>query len=587
MSINIYEGEKKYVKYNHLLKKRIINGLTKRPRGQTKVIMKYDIDVNGILNVEIKEESPDDKGQSDNFIIKNDEVSLSNDEMEQLKKKMKDLLEKFRKDKEDDDNNYINIKKLLKGYKEAFNKCDEKMKNKKKKDDDDESDDEDDIIIYIKNYYTTLENFINKFDKNFDNETILYKFYLYIKDLFENYLLALKLDLDQGDKMHIFEKINEYIQIFINKSSGYLNELLEILSSLKKKRRTKIMFYQIIIFVVTKLNELGRKTIVSEKPFCKHHSLMYFEQSNNYFEKYFPKISESISKDGDKEANLKGERENVNLLSPKDLIALQNESKLCLEYINDIKSGAIFFCEEFLQKGVLINEDEMKSSNRGVTEQIKEHNLANLNRMNRDLQKKCLDNYEKLLSNIQITNDFTKKEAICIASIININYIISHDFSNKVRYLLYLARRCEGIVDHLHDFHKENEQWYQDFTKLYNILITLAPQDKNYPELLQEMKKKNPDIFKELDDNFKNMSLKDFIKFIVEKHPYKGKENDTNRNFDTDSSELITFLLRKYLPDDYNYLPSNEPSKLKYCLAQEISKKLNSIYRVPIINKNN
>ena len=70
-------------------------------------------------------------------------------------------------------------------------------------------------------------------------------------------------------------------------------------------------------------------------------------------------------------------------------------------------------------------------------------------------------------------------------------------------------------------------------------------------------------------------------------HPYKGIENDANRNFDTNNPELITFLLKKYLPDDYNYLPTNEPSKLKYCLAQEISKKLNSIYRVLIINKNN
>ena len=110
----------------------------------------------------------------------------------------------------------------------------------------------------------------------------------FFKDLFENYLEALKLDLDKCDKVHIFEKINEYIQIFINKSSGYLNELLEVLSKMKKKKN-KINFYQIIIFVIIKLNELGRKAIVSEKPFCKHHSLMYFEQSKSILEKYFPK----------------------------------------------------------------------------------------------------------------------------------------------------------------------------------------------------------------------------------------------------------------------------------------------------------
>ena len=150
------------------------------------------------------------------------------------------------------------------------------------------------------------------------------------------------------------------------------------------------------------------------------------------------------------------------------------------------------------------------------------------------------------------------------------------NFLHKVRYLLYLAKRCEVIVEH--EKINRNEKWYEEFNQLYNVLKTLAPKDKSYPELLQEMKKKNPDIFKEIDDNFKNMSTKDFILFVVTKHPYKGKEKDTNRNFKTENPELITYLLSKYLPDDYQYSTTNDNSKLKYCLAQEISKKLNSIY---------
>jgi molecular chaperone DnaK (HSP70) len=38
MNIYIYEGEKKYVKYNHLLKKSNISGLTKRPKKKNKGI---------------------------------------------------------------------------------------------------------------------------------------------------------------------------------------------------------------------------------------------------------------------------------------------------------------------------------------------------------------------------------------------------------------------------------------------------------------------------------------------------------------------------------------------------------------------
>ncbi len=577
MSINIYEGEKKYVKYNHLLKKSTINGLTKRPKGKTNVVIKFDIDVNGILNVEAKEESTDGNGQVLNLMIKNDEISLTNKEMEELKKKMQTLLDKFGEKGKENKNDYINIKGILKKYKDAFDKCNQAKKNKKKKNDDeeDEEEEEDERIIYIRNYYTTLEEFINKFDKNFDNETLLYKFYLYIKDLFERYLDALKLDLDKGDKKHIFGKINEYIQIFIDKSSGYLNELLEVLSGLKKVKN-KVKFYQIIVFVIGKLNELGKNCIISDKPFCKYHSLMYFELSHSYFEKYFPKKSDTEPPSGTTTTNEEEDRENMAILGDNELDTLKKESKSCLEYINDIKSGAILLCEEFLKKNTLIKNEIIQSSDRGITSQVKQHNIANLDRMNRDNRKIFLANYEKLLSQIQITDDFTKKEAICIANIIKICYSISEDFASKTRYLLYLAKRCETIVEHLQL--DKNEDWYKEFNELYTKLKVFEPKEQVYQELLTEMKDKYPDVFKNLDDNFRKLAPQKFIKYILETHPYKDYEKDKDRDFGTVNPELLLFLLKKYLPDNYNYTANKEESKLKHCIVQEISKKLNSLY---------
>ena len=577
MSINIYEGEKKYVKYNHLLKKSTINGLTKRPKGKTKVVIKFDIDVNGILNVEAKEESTDGNGQVLNLMIKNDEISLTNKEMEELKKKMQTLLDKIGEKGKENKNDYINIKGILKKYKDAFDKCNQAMKNKKKKNDDEEDEDEeeDERIIYIRNYYTTLEDFINKFDKNFDNETVLYKFYLYIKDLFERYLDALKLDLDKGDKKHIFGKINEYIQIFIDKSSGYLNELLEVLSGLKKVKN-KVKFYQIIVFVICKLNELGKNCIISDKPFCKYHSLMYFELSHSYFEKYFPKKSDTEPPSGTTTTNEEEDRENMAILGDNELDTLKKESKSCLEYINDIKSGAILLCEEFLKKNTLIKNEIIQSSDRGITSQVKQHNIANLDRMNRDNRKIFLANYEKLLSQIQITDDFTKKEAICIANIIKICYSISEDFASKTRYLLYLAKRCETIVEHLQL--DKNEDWYKEFNELYTKLKVFEPKEQVYQELLTEMKDKYPDVFKNLDDNFRKLAPQKFIKYILETHPYKDYEKDKDRDFGTVNPDLLLFLLKKYLPDNYNYTANKEESKLKHCIVQEISKKLNSLY---------
>ena len=182
--------------------------------------------------------------------------------------------------------------------------------------------------------------------------------------------------------------------------------------------RNKVKFYQIIVFVIGKLNELGKNCIISDKPFCKYHSLMYFELSHSYFEKYFPKKSDTEPPSGTTTIIEEEDRENMAVLGEKELGNLKNESKSCLEYINDIKSGAILLCEEFLKKNTLIKNEIIQSSDRGITSQVKQHNIANLDRMNRDNRKIFLANYEKLLSQIQITDDFTKKEAICIANII-------------------------------------------------------------------------------------------------------------------------------------------------------------------------
>ena len=571
MSIDIFEGEKKYIKYNHLLKKSNIDNLTLRPKGQTKVEMKFDIDVNGILNVEARELSNDNKGQVVNLVIKNDEVNLTKNEMEELRKKMVDLVGKFGEHNEGNNNDYINIKGVLKQYYDAF----EKFKKDKGEDDDDNNDDG---IIYITNYYTTLESFINKFDKNFDNETVLYKFYLYIKDLFLKYLEALKLGLDRGDKKHIFEKINDYIQIFINKSSGYLNELIEILSSLKKGKN-KVNFFQIIAFVVKKLCEFGQTCIFSNKPFCKYHSIIYFEQSNSYYEKYFPKIKEDKGKDNkNNNPGIEGgneKRENISFLPANEIESLNNAHKSCLNFLRDIKSGAILLCEEFLKKDELINENLILTADkgRGITSQ---QELYNLDKMNRENQKIYLDNYEKLLSEIQVSKEFTKKEALCIANIIKINFFMSKTFSNKPRYLIYLARRCETIVEHLKL--NKNEKWYLEFQDLYKKLKENEPTDQNYQEQLSEMKEKYPDVFRIIEDNFNTMSPKEFIKFIIKEHPYKYIEKDSDKNFDEDTPELLRFLLKKYLPDDYIPMQSREDTVLRYCIVHEISKKLNYLY---------
>ena len=56
----------------------------------------------------------------------------------------------------------------------------------------------------------------------------------------------------------------------------------------------EINFYNIVIFVIEKLNNNGKSCVISNKKFCKYHSLMYFEQAKSYFEKYLSNMDEAL-----------------------------------------------------------------------------------------------------------------------------------------------------------------------------------------------------------------------------------------------------------------------------------------------------
>ncbi len=84
-------------------------------------------------------------------------------------------------------------------------------------------------------------------------------------------------------------------------------------------------------------------------------------------------------------------------------------------------------------------------------------------------------------------------------------------------------------------------------------------------------------ILKEL--NFRIIdSHIDFIKFILEKYPYKGykKNDDIDAKFKKNPSSYIQSLVIKYHPDRY---PKNtEEEKKKFVIIHEISAILNNLY---------
>ena len=550
VGLKIYEGENKYVKYNHLLKETIIEGLTPKPKGETKISVEFKIDVNGILFVKAIETSVKD-GKIIELTVRNDEISFSEEEMKKMKKKMDLMIKILKHNKLAKEDDYTNLKESLKIYKDSYDNCKEdEIENKK---------------IYLENFNEAMEDFINDFnknDKNFDNETFLEKFYLNIKELFLfSYIEYLKLTLDKAEKKSIFEKIKKYLDIFINKTSGYLNNLLEILLPLQKDAKTKREFNDLIIFVMEQLNNCGIECIKKNTKFCKYHSLIYFEQSLNYYQKYLS-------------------NENQALLGINLLKKMKEQKQISEDYINDINSGAAVIVKTLLLKEEIFDESSLSfiPNKTGFTEKYKI--LGGINKNTNQLDNEninlILREYEKVLASIQINPNLTEKEGICIASILKLNSLLAL-FDSQRKYLFDLADRCKLIIEHLKI--DENKKWCIEFFELYEQLqkMNMDTNRGNNHELLRNIKNLYPEVFDELEKEFeKTRGNIEFIDYITTTYPYDEIEKDKKTvDFKTYNLELLSKLKKRYQPE--NYTPGDKNSEKNYCIKHEIASKLGNL----------
>ncbi|KAI3389265.1 hypothetical protein SNEBB_011151 [Seison nebaliae] len=81
VTIQVYEGERAMTKDNNLLGKFELMGIPPAPRGIPRIVVTFDVDANGILNVTAKDEST---GRSKNITIRNEKGRLSKTEIERM-----------------------------------------------------------------------------------------------------------------------------------------------------------------------------------------------------------------------------------------------------------------------------------------------------------------------------------------------------------------------------------------------------------------------------------------------------------------------------------------------------------------------
>merc|ERR1719252_314551 len=81
--IQVFEGERKMTKDNHILGKFNLEGIPPARRGEPQIEVTFDIDANGILNVSAQEKAT---GKVEKITITNDKGRLSKEDIEKLVK---------------------------------------------------------------------------------------------------------------------------------------------------------------------------------------------------------------------------------------------------------------------------------------------------------------------------------------------------------------------------------------------------------------------------------------------------------------------------------------------------------------------
>jgi L1 cell adhesion molecule like protein len=92
-TVCVYEGERKFTRDCNILGKFDLHGIPPMPRGTPQIEITYEVDTNGILNVQACEKS---SGKSEKITIKNESNKLTK---EQIEKMISDA-EKFKEDDE-------------------------------------------------------------------------------------------------------------------------------------------------------------------------------------------------------------------------------------------------------------------------------------------------------------------------------------------------------------------------------------------------------------------------------------------------------------------------------------------------------
>ncbi len=107
-------------------------------------------------------------------------------------------------------------------------------------------------------------------------------------------------------------------------------------------------------------------------------------------------------------------------------------------------------------------------------------------------------------------------------------------------------------------------QKMKEFKEIFNELENTIDEIKK-DNIKERVITKNQELFDEIEDKYNNSeNIFEFIKYILEKYPYKEYKEDKNNkniNFNEFSLELVQKLELKYSPIHFKFIEDTEDEK--------------------------
>ena len=310
--IEVFEGEKKYVKDNYPLGKFRLIDIPYRKKEEINIDITFKLDEDSILTVSanIRENNCNNL-----IVIKNDKGGLSQNEIETAKEKQ--LIETIGENLEP-------AMIIERNYKDEIIKLIKKINSEIEPDDQ---------YISLINLQNSIEYLIDNLDKNyFETDIYKEKVHYYLTYLFNTYscLLNFKLKLSNEEKENIILKVKNYLEIFENRGTTYCPSLVK-----QFIENDDEIFGEFCVLILGYYSQRGTNYYSNnEKKYCK-----------NYLEEALV-----INKKFSVEKRVKNNSELEDRLNS----ILYN----CKELINILKAESIEkYCKNF-SKDELIGEEE-------------------------------------------------------------------------------------------------------------------------------------------------------------------------------------------------------------------------------------